>query len=99
MRAATALALLFLGTLACGGGAPPDLPLPAWIEEAEDATPRWQAAEVWCDRRPDHARCQPVLRAKGELVLRKLLRAAPPPEYDEGNHLPVVPQGVEEVAP
>lgn len=100
MRAALLpVAVALLGALACGGGAPADLSLPAWIEEAENGTPRWQAAEAWCDRRPEHVRCQPVLRARGELVLRKLLDTAPPPDYDEGDHLPVVPEGVEEAAP
>lgn len=92
-------ALLLLVALACGGGAPARLPLADWIDEAEQDTDRWQAAVAWCEEHPEHERCQPVLRAQGEVVLRRLLRTEPTPDYDEGDHLPVVPPGLEETAP
>ncbi len=97
-RALLAFALL---AAACGGGgAPPRLSLAAWIDEAERDTPRWREAIAWCEARPDYARCQAVLRAQGELTLRQLLKPRrPAPDYDEAEHLPVVPDGIEETTP
>lgn len=91
-----AVATALVGALSCGAGAPPELTLAAWIEEAERDTTRWRAAIAWCEPQPDHRRCQPVLRAKGEVLLRELLHARPAPDYDDGEHLSIVPPGLEE---
>jgi hypothetical protein len=91
------LLVLALVLAACGGGSPPRLSLAAWIDEAERDTPRWRDAIAWCEPRPDYARCQAVLRAQGELTLRRLMKPRrPAPGYDEAEHLPVVPDGIEE---
>jgi hypothetical protein len=94
-RALVALALA-LAASACGAeGAPPRQPLATWIDEAERDTPRWRAAIAWCERRPDYARCQAVLRAQGEVTLRRLMTPPrPAPDYDSAEHLPVVPAGI-----
>jgi len=96
-----ALALVTVVAAACGGGgAPPRLSLAAWIDEAERDTPRWREAIAWCEPRPDNARCQAVLRAQGELTLRRLMTPRrPAPDYDRADHLPVVPDGIEETTP
>lgn len=96
-----ALLVFALALAACGGqGAPPRLSLATWIDEGERDTARWRDAIAWCERRPEHARCQAVLRAQGEVTLRKLMTPRrPAPDYDGADHLPVVPEGIEEPNP
>ena len=44
--------------------------------------------------------CQAVLRAQGELTLRRLMTPRrPAPDYDDAEHLPAVPEGIEETTP